>query len=327
MKKNLLLIFLLPALAACSTELNDSGTVYVPVEVETRGAAGAAAETQVLAFTGSGRLEAYSRGAAAGLRLRRGVTYDILALSGCPDVDLEGLSSKSAVEAVAMDLGDYDDPGTGFAASASSRIALTGGASRSITLAASRYVCRIRLVSVKNGLPPSMGSVVVLKNAFLSNVVASQTIGAACSGWLNPMGRAGETPPVEGHVIDGVTYKASAPELTFRRYGTRLQYGATLSPGTDFYCYPNPAATDATGFSAAMGPRYTRLVLSVEIDGTMHYYPVNIVRPERNASYDVSVTISNYGSDDPEKPLSRGVMTSEITMTGWVVENEIQTNF
>ncbi len=206
MKKNVLLIVLLPALAACSTELDDSGTFYVPVEVETRGADAAPVETQVLAFTGSGRLAAYSKGAPAGLRLRRSVTYDILALSGCPDVNLEGLSSRSAVEAVNMGLGEYDDPGTGFAASASSRVTLTGTATRSISLAADRYVCRIRLVSVKNGLPPSMGSV-VLKNAFLSNVVASQTIGAAGSGWLNPMGRAGETPPAEGHVIDGVTYK------------------------------------------------------------------------------------------------------------------------
>lgn len=326
MKKNVLLIVLLPALAACSTELDDSGTFYVPVEVETRGADAAPVETQVLAFTGSGRLAAYSKGAPAGLRLRRGVTYDILALSGCPDVNLEGLFSRSAVEAVNMGLGEYDDPGTGFAASASSRVTLTGTATRSISLAADRYVCRIRLVSVKNGLPPSMGSV-VLKNAFLSNVVASQTIGAAGSGWLNPMGRAGETPPAEGHVIDGVTYKASAPGLTFRRYGTRLPYGTTLDTGSDFYCYPNPTVTDATGFSAVMGPRFTRLVLSVEIDGILHYYPVSIVRPERNSSYDISVTISNYGSDDPEKPLSPGALTIETSMTGWVVEDEIQTNF
>ena len=56
MKKNVLLIVLLPALAACSTEPDDSGAFYVPVEVETRGADGDPVETQVLAFTGSGRL-------------------------------------------------------------------------------------------------------------------------------------------------------------------------------------------------------------------------------------------------------------------------------
>jgi len=327
MKNKTALLFLILSSVSCSTEMKDDGEAFVPVDIVTRADGDAAADVQVVAFRESGGIAAFSGGTGTRtLRLRRGESYDILAFMACPDLDRAGMTTKEAVLAENMDMALYNDPGGDFAASAFTRIGPVVASSRSVALEAERYVCRVRLVSVRNMLPPSMGSV-VLKNAFLSNVVASQTLGAVGSGWLNPMGRATENPAVESHVIDGVNHFASAPGLTFKKFGKTVAYGSALAPAADFYCYPNPASTDIQGFSSDMGSRYTRLVLTVELGGQTRYYPINLVNLQRNSSYDVSVTISNLGSGDPDMTMDSGAITSEITMSAWDVGNEIPTNF
>jgi len=324
MKIHTAFLFIVLTASACNAGLDEADSIPVPVNVRTKGD-GSTESLQVLAFDTSGKLAAYSAGSGTRtLRLRKSASYDILALVGCPDVDRAGMSTLEAVSSTGMDLAAYNDPSSGFAASASARISPVG--SGSLSLQASRYVCRIRLVSVENRLPPSMGSV-SLQNAFLSNVVAHQTIGAEGSGWLNPMGRATGNPVVESQVIDGDNYLASAPGLTFHGYGRTLPYGTTVTLDSDFYCYPNPSAADAQGFSATMGSRYTRLVLTTLTAGSMRYYPISIPLPERNTSYDVSVVISNLGSEDPDKTLSTGAMTTSMTISEWDFGNEIPTNF
>jgi len=97
-----------------------------------------------------------------------------------------------------------------------------------------------------------------------------------------------------------------------------------------FYCYPNPITIDHFGWSLPFTPRKTRLVLALMdldtytiadvqesvsaittdmlktfctqkgIEGKIWYYPVTLPVLEMGTSYDINMTITRYGSTDPD---------------------------
>ena len=207
----------------------------------------------------------------------------------------------------------------------------------SISVDVKRIAARVVLRSVTNSHPD--GYDITLNRAWLSNVAADHAItgfsssGTTVSSWYNIQGRSDRT---ESHIIDGSTYTADLPEMTYRDIGETVSNGTTYGSSSSmqlFYCYPNPSATSNGGFTPSFDGEYTVLVLDTTIDGVTHYFPVPLdTTPggcshpiESNYSYAVDVVISGNGSPDPNDPDERipsGPVTADcqvtITVEDWV---------
>ena len=96
----------------------------------------------------------------------------------------------------------------------------------------------------------------------------------------------------------------------------RMAASDSLTDGPCFYPFPNesPDSHDRTKW----GSRCTRLVVRATLGGRTTYYPVTFQRIERNHHYAVDLTISNYGVEHPEDPVSSyaGVAAS-VTVAEW----------
>lgn len=92
--------------------------------------------------------------------------------------------------------------------------------------------------------------------------------------------------------------------------------GGSHSTSHYFYAFPNPVSTDTR--SETWSPRHTRLVIKALVGDTVCYYPVTIPVMEKNVSYNASVTISDFGSADPETDVPVGLdVTFGYSVDGW----------
>ena len=204
----------------------------------------------------------------------------------------------------------------------SSTATVSSGSSASCAITVSRLAARVALTSVVNNLPSSYGAITI-NRVFLSNVVGNQNIAgsAAVSTWYNKEGRADESTRNTAHIIDGSTYKASCESLTYRNVGNSVSNGSSLTPSTPylFYSYANSATTAPNGFSSSFAAQRSVLVVVATVSGTTYYYPVVLDDAviARNTAYTVGLTITGLGSDDPNKPVSKGNLTASVTVSGW----------
>ena len=54
------------------------------------------------------------------------------------------------------------------------------------------------------------------------------------------------------------------------------------------------------------------------MDGKVQYYPVVLSSAlARNTTYTVGLTITGPGSDDPDKPVTKGSIAVTVTVDGW----------
>ena len=213
-----------------------------------------------------------------------------------------------------------------------------GTAPLSVSVDVKRIASRVALRSVRNSHPD--GHSVTLNRAWLSNVAGDHVIesltseATSVSTWYNIQGRSDR---VESHIIDGSSYTAALPLLTYKSIGRTISNGSSYSVASSpllFYCYPNPSTEDNAGFtSSAFSGEYTVLVLDTTVDGVTHYYsvPLNITPSgrtyplESNRSYAVDVVISGNGSPDPNDPDGKVETTPQtadcqvtITVEDWV---------
>lgn len=233
--------------------------------------------------------------------------------------DLSSVSTLSALQATAVDLGDNSVTKTeGFVMAGSTSCTLSAsGATAAVTV--SRLVSRVALQKVTNSLPEGYGALKI-DNVTLINVAGNQNLAgsAAIATWYNKMGR--KDGGAQADIIDGSTNKASCPTLTFAAPAASVNNGASHAPATPhlFYCYPNATSTDVNGWATSFTARKTRLVVAATISGTKYYYPVTISTPERNKAYTVELTITGLGSTDPDQPVSKGAITASVTVKDWV---------
>ena len=237
--------------------------------------------------------------------------------------DLSSIGTLSALQATAVDLSaNSTTASTGFVMAGSGSVTVTNGSSASCAITVSRLVSRVALVSVVNNLPSSYGALKI-DRVFLSNVVGNQNIAgnASVATWYNKEGRADESTRNTAHIIDGSTYKASCPALTFNAPAASVANGATLSPTTPylFYSFPNSSTAAPNGFSSTFAAQRSVLVVAATVSGTQYYYPVVLddATLERNKTYTVGLTITGLGSDDPNKPVSKGSLNVSVTVSGW----------
>ena len=232
--------------------------------------------------------------------------------------DLSSITTLSALQSTAVDLGANSTTETTGFVMAGSATCTVGSSAATASVAVKRLVARVALQKISNSLPSSYGALTV-NNVTLINVVGNQNLNgsASISTWYNKMGR--ENGGSEPAIIDGVNSFASCPTLTFKSVGSSVANGGSLTPTTPylFYTYPNSTSTDATGWTSSFTARKTRLVVTATISGKKYYYPVVIDTPARNTAYTVELTITGLGSTDPDKPVVKGSINASVTVQGW----------
>lgn len=237
--------------------------------------------------------------------------------------DLSSVGTLSALQSVALTLGGNNSTtaSTGFVMAGSASCTV-GASAATCSITASRFVSRVALVSVKNEIPAVYGALTI-NAVWLSNVVGNQNIAgnAGMSTWYNKFGRADESTQVSSHIIDGSTYKASCPDLTFKSLSQSVSNGSTHTPSTPylFYSFPNSSTTAPKAFSTSFTEQRSVLVVKATVNGTAYYYPVTLddATLARNTTYTVALTITGIGSTDPNVPVQKGNMSVSINVSGW----------
>ena len=277
-------------------------------------------DVQVLVFDSTGALNAYvdadTKTSGISISTTAG-SKTVWAVVNGPN--LSSITTLSALQSTAVDLGANSTTETTGFVMAGSTTCTVGSSAATASVAVKRLVARVALQKINNSLPGSYGALTV-NNVTLINVAGNQNLAgtASVSTWYNKMGRK-DGATATGQIIDGSTYVASHPTLTFKSVGSAVANGGSLTPTTPylFYCYPNSTTTDATGWSSSFTARKTRLVVAATIGGTKYYYPVVIDTPARNTAYTVELTITGLGSTDPDKPVQKGSITASVTVEGW----------
>ncbi len=277
-------------------------------------------DVQVLVFDSTGALNAYvdadTKTSGISISTTAG-SKTVWAVVNGPN--LSSITTLSALQSTAVDLGVNSTTETTGFVMAGSTTCTVGSSAATASVAVKRLVARVALQKINNSLPESYGALTV-NNVTLINVAGNQNLAgtASVSTWYNKMGRK-DGATATGQIIDGSTYVASHPTLTFKSVGSAVANGGSLTPTTPylFYCYPNSTTTDATGWSSSFTARKTRLVVAATIGGTKYYYPVVIDTPARNTAYTVELTITGLGSTDPDKPVQKGSITASVTVEGW----------
>lgn len=140
-----------------------------------------------------------------------------------------------------------------------------------------------------------------------------------------------------GVVIDNYWAKYNAQETNPDAAST---YIFDQNNGDRFYVFPNETGKDdvtgtsaqspAASFNGPMPlstPAPTRLVVVASFNNNgavaTYYYPVTIPNMERNKSYDVTLVISGFGSDDPNREPIKGKIETIINVMPWGGQTEI----
>ena len=275
---------------------------------------------QILVFDSSGALNIYKDVGTATSGISINTTTGpktIWAVINGPS--LASIKTLSALRNTAVDLSNNSTTASeGFVMSGSSEITV-GSASTSVSIQVERLLSRVALQKITNSLPASYGTMTI-NNVCLTNVVGNQNLAGAAtiSTWYNKMGRK-DGATASSQIIDGSTYLASHPTLTFKSVESSVASGASHTPTTPylFYTFPNSTGNDVTGWATSFTARKTRLVVAATIGGKKYYYPVVIDTPSRNNAYTVELTITGLGSPDPDTPVVKGSVNASITVLGW----------
>ncbi|MBR0223888.1 MAG: FimB/Mfa2 family fimbrial subunit [Bacteroidales bacterium] len=156
-----------------------------------------------------------------------------------------------------------------------------------------------------------------VEEIYLTNVVGFHDLGlsdmqpASSALWYNRMER--EDPPQAGCPVD----------LLQARLDVRMAASDSLVCEPAFYPYPNasPDSHDRTQW----GSRCTRFVVRATLGGRTTWYPVTLEQLQPNYHYQIDLTVSNYGVEHPEDPLSAyaGVVAS-VSVAEWTDGGSLQ---
>ena len=280
-------------------------------------------KVQVFVFNSDGKIAAYLNNGTS-------LSGSIFTTAGAKTVwavvngpTLSSIGTLSALQATAVDLSaNSTTASTGFVMAGSGSCTVSASGSVPCNFSVSRLVSRVALVSVTNSLPASYGALNI-ERVFLSNVVGNQNLAGSASPttWYNKDGVADEATRNAAHIIDGSTYQASCPTLTFKAVGQSVANAGSYSPATPvlLYGYPNSSTTAPAGFSSSFSAKRTVLTVVATVDSQVQYYPVVLDNAvlERNKTYTVGLTITGPGSSDPDKPVDKGSIAVTISVSGW----------
>ncbi len=308
--------FAASVLAACNEQaveipVPSDGTVDLTVSVSgvaTKVAAEGSEEKvnslQVFVFGENKKLEAYETGTASSLTI--GILSGnkiIHALVNAPT-----LTSVADYDDLCDILSNLDENRTDNFVMEGWKTVEVGKQGASVTIDVSRIVSKVSLLKVENKLAPIYsGMTFHIKRAYLINVAGNKYYGSEeqelgdPQNWYNKM---------------SCTATGELPALTLSAYNVNLAHSASNETKRNFYCYPNPTTADTS--EKPWSPRLTRLVVEVELDGTLYYYPVTFPNMKQNTQYKVSLAVTRPGSDDPDVPYEPGSATVSIDIQEWV---------
>ncbi len=303
------------SLAACSERLGEeqlkSGEA-VNLEISVSGAATKATNVttekkvntlQVFVFGEGKRLEAYESVSGA-------ESLDISILTGTKII--HALVNAPAVKGV-VDYDDFYGKLSKLSDNTLSNFVMEGRKQVTVkttdmseTIEVSRMVSKISLVKVENKLDDVYSGVEFkLKRAYLINVAADRKYAAE-----------GQTVPAPASWLNMMKYTDGLPELTCGTYAEVIASKSVSAIKHSFYCYPNPTSGDTS--SATWSARRTRLVVEVELDKTLYYYPVTLPVLAQNTEYQVSLVVTRPGSNGPDIPYNPGDAAVSIKIADWV---------
>ena len=249
-------------------------------------------------------------------------TYTVYVVANGPDLTV--YNHEEDFKAAPIGLERYNNPASDFVMEGSGSVTVSGTGTADVTVAVSRHVARVVLKKVTNNLASSYGGITV-NTVLLSNVVCIQNIagtrdpGSVPANWINKEGRMDEAVRDASHIIDGTTYAASSPAVTFSAMNQVVPNGDSWRGEKYFYAYPNSATGEPDGFKEPFTAQRSVLVLNVTYSGQNYYYPVVLRNGlARNTSYEIEVTITGAGSDDPNKPLTKGSLSVTVTVDNWL---------
>ncbi len=256
--------------------------------------------------------------------------YTVEVIANGPD-GTAALTTKSAVDATVITLANCD-AAAGFVMGGSESATITNGGTTNITVPISRYCARVRIKDVTNAVPASLGLNLSVKAVYLENVYGSWTLGAGTlSQWVNLAGRAAgqnesSTPSDYITAVSQVNPSAYAGQVF---YGVPsadqgISSGDTKTYNRYFYAMPSDKSADHFGpttVAQATAGILPRLVIVAQAGTKTYYYPVTLYKNskglERNTAYDVSVSITGMGSDDPNQPVPTGSLVASVTVSNW----------
>ena len=221
---------------------------------------------------------------------------DIYAVANAPDGIQSVAATRRALLAVTS---SFSDNGASSFVMTASSVDVDPSANATVSLELQRVACKVRVKTVKKDLAISskQNSTVKVKDLRLVNVRRQVDLfdaidpapAAAAASYINPQSFVETGNGMVGRTVD-YTVTASGTDL-----------GAD---GVSLYFYPNAAAeaSDVRGDDWV-----TKLVMTVEVDGTDYYYPIGLPQdPQkagRNLIYDVaSVTLTLLGNPTDDSP-------------------------
>ena len=273
------------------------------------------------------------------MKLKTDVRYTIYAIANELS-SLDNSKKESSLLGFNFSLDSYDTritKGYGFGMMSDAITTTFTDNDKSLSITLKRMAARVRLVNVTNNLPAAAGEVTI-KNVFLSNVAATwRKSESKILMWYNRFGRGVKEIRSYGE-YENITYEF--PILTAEYAGCSLTFksitDASLAAGESYtspvslYCFANKSENVPDGFVDSslaseeklkiysdFNGQHTMLVVETEIGGVTYYYPIDLnkrinannggtnVGIESNHTYDVSLTINNYGSpDEPNREIS-----------------------
>jgi len=250
-------------------------------------------------------------------------------------------------------LSDNSISGKSFVMFGNADCTVTSGSPKSCAISVHRIVGRVALHSIKAVIPD--GYELYLKSVFLSNVIGEAFMDGYPMEpyyyeeypehpvWYNYDGRNKLSVDMNddfriignGNNIQEAS-DAQLPDLTSYSLGDySLASGAswTRSDGVMshvlLYGSPNAYSDEPNGRHEYYAGQATCLVVCAEVysgwgNGGTNYYTIPLESFEANKTYTIDLTITGFGSDDPNKPVKKGSMTASVSVSGWSAGDVIE---
>ena len=182
--------------------------------------------------------------------------------------------------------------------------------SSSVTVPVSRLVSKVRLAHLETAfeMPQYRSMPFKISSVYLINVPAD--CGYLSSGpvseWYNKSGY--DSGDENGLIYDDMNDIPVSPASPYGKVNT-------------FYCYSNPYVQDS--FQSSWSARRTRLVVEAQLGTDRYCYPVTLPVLEANKIYDVSLTVTRPGADNPDNEVDKYSVGFKITVCDWVAGESV----
>jgi hypothetical protein len=295
------------------------------------------------------------------MKLKTNVQYNVYAIANANLENVADITTSGDLMSTVFPLSwDHenlvDDAGLQMMGSAGEPKTFTAD-ENTLSIPVKRIAARVRLVKVTNNLPAAAGDVTI-KNVFLSNVAGewSDSEEFKCEEWYNKYGRTLDK--IQNDIDGGTIYKfpfvnadnAECDNATFKSLTTddnevKIEAAGSYTTPVSLYCYANNSTVVPAGFYNGYGTwkafagQHTMLVVETLIGSETYYYPIDLnkrinannndanVGIERNKSYDVSLTINNYGTSEPNEEISTLTAGYTVTVGNWDDGGTIDADF